>query len=140
VKACAPWDGDVLTPKAAAAALASGQGQGTISPSSQTISEFRARGNSSRNLLNHRDGANDDDEKSEISSSHHAPPRRRKSVMFDLDDDDESSSLQRRSSDGSQLSRVDPMPLDEGSGLDWSRVVGDDDEEAIESGDEYDDD
>lgn len=59
--------------------------------------------------------------------------------MFDLDDDDESS-LQRRSSDGSQLSRVDPMPLDEGSGLDWSRVDGDEDEEAIESGDEYDDD
>jgi peroxin-2 len=130
VKACAPWDGDVLTSKAAAA----GGQAGHISPSLSML-ESRARANSSKSLHN-LDGGKDE-EKSEISSGH-VPPRRRKSVMFDLDDDDEES-LQRRSSDGSTLSRVDPMPMEDG-GMDWSRVDGDDDEEAIESGDEYDDD
>jgi peroxin-2 len=142
VKACAPWDGDVLTPKAAAAAAATASGGGgdggqtdSISPLLSRSSDLRGRANSSKSLHNF-DGGNDD-VKSEISSQH-APPRRRKSVMFDLDDDDEES-LKRRSSDGSQLSRVDPMPMEDG-GMDWSRVDGDEDEEAIESGDEYDDD
>jgi hypothetical protein len=67
--------------------------------------------------------------------------------MFDLDDDDSESlkrTLSARSSDGggSQLSRVDPMPMDDDGDAammmgGWSRA--DEDDEAIESGDdEYD--
>lgn len=73
--------------------------------------------------------SNSADIRSETSS--HNKPRRRKSVMFDLDDDDDEE--KRRSSDGSNLSRMDPMPIEDG--MEWSRVDGEDDE-AIETDDE----
>lgn len=73
--------------------------------------------------------------KSEASSKHNKP-RRRKSVMFDLDDDDDDSKTNASEDmNGSSLSAVDPMPIEDS--LEWSKVNGDtDDYEAIETDEE----
>jgi peroxin-2 len=148
VGACAPWDGDVLTAAAAASSRpgssggGGGAGRGSMSPASP-------RGSRAGTHPRGAAGEDEDERRSERSAHSHAPPRRRKSVMFDLDDDDSESlkrTLSARSSDGggsgSQLSRVDPMPMDDDGDAammmgGWSRA--DEDDEAIESGDdEYD--
>lgn len=107
VKECAPWSGDIL--------LTSSRDQ---------------RRRSTATSLHSRKGSED---ARSVVSSEHAKPRRRKSVMFDLSDDESSAKDGRRSSDGSNLSKMDPMPMEDG--MDWSRVDGEDDE-AIESDEE----